>query len=92
MDISGVEDQSALFECELSKAKWKKTGHDVVVKWYKGERELKETSKYTIKRDGVNHSLTINTLMFEDIAEYSAVVLIERTSGKLEINGEILLI
>ena len=85
VDVSGIEDQTASFECELSKAKWKKTGNDVVVKWFKGQRELRETSKYSIKRDGVTHALTIKQLMIEDIAEYTAVVLIEKTSGKLTI-------
>jgi hypothetical protein len=85
VDVSGVEDQTASFECELSKAKWKKTGNEVVVKWFKGQRELRETSKYSIKRDGVTHALTIKQLMIEDVAEYMAVVLIEKTSGKLTI-------
>ena len=84
-DVSGVEDQAVTFECDISKAKWKKSGQDVIVKWFKGERELRETSKYAIRRDGVNHSLTIKQLAFEDVADYSAVCLAEKTSGKLTI-------
>jgi len=85
VDLNGIEDQSVTFECEISKAKWKKTGNDVVVKWCKGERELRDTAKYSISRDGIRHSLTIKQLMFEDVSDYSAIVLIERTSGKLTI-------
>lgn len=89
-NLSGVEDQSVVFECELSKSKWKKTGNDVIVKWFKGERELKETSKYSMKRDGVTQSLTVKQLIFEDTAEYSAVVQTEKTTAKLDIqDGEI---
>lgn len=84
-DLSAIEDETASFECELSKAKWKKTGNEVVVKWFKGQRELRETSKYSIRRDGIIHALTIKQLVIEDIAEYTAVVLVEKTSGKLTI-------
>ena len=85
-DVSGVEDQSATFDCEISKAKWKKTGLDVAVKWFKGEREIKDMSKYTIRKSGVKHSLVIKQLMFEDVSDYSAVVLEERTKAKLNIS------
>lgn len=89
VDLTGVEDQNATFECEISKAKWKKTGNDVIVKWFKGERELRETSKYSFKRDGVNQSLIVKELGFEDIAEYSAVVQCEKTTAKLNIKGKL---
>jgi hypothetical protein len=59
----------------------------VIVKWFKGERELRETLKYGIRKEGVKHSLSIKQLVFEDIAEYSAVVLSEKTTGKLKIQG-----
>ena len=85
-DQTGVEDQTTTFECEISKAQWKKTGHDVVVKWYRNEREIRESSKYAIRRNGVLHSLIIKELNFEDEGEYSAVVSQEKTKGKLNIN------
>lgn len=87
VDISGTENGSATFECEISKARWKKSGSEVIVKWYKGERELRETLKYSIKRDETRHSLIVNELLLEDINEYSAVVLDEKTSAKLNIDG-----
>lgn len=87
VDISGTENESATFECEISKARWKKTGNEVIVKWFKGERELRETSKYSIKRNEAIHSLTVKELLIEDIAEYSAMVLTEKTSAKLNIEG-----
>jgi len=85
-DTAGIEDEAALFECELSKAKWKKSGQDIVVKWFRGEREIKETTKYGFRRSGVRHSLEIRQLAFEDISEYSASVMTERTSGNLTIS------
>jgi len=39
-DVTGVENQCVTLECELSKAKWKKTGLDIQVKWFKGQREV----------------------------------------------------
>ena len=86
IDQTGVEDQSVTFECEISKAQWKKTGHDVVVKWYRGEREIRDSSKYNIKRNGVQHSLIIKEINFDDASEYSAVVGLEKTKANLVIN------
>lgn len=90
-DKHGVENECTDFECELSKAKWKKTGQDIVIKWFKGERELRDTIKYSIKRDDVKHSLTIRDLAFEDVSEYTAMVSDEKTSAKLIIDGKLLL-
>ena len=84
---TGIEEQQATFECEISKAKWKKKGTDVIVKWFKGDRELRDTMKYNIKRNGVLHSLTIKELEFDDVSQYSAVVAEEKTTAKLEIQG-----
>jgi hypothetical protein len=89
---TGIEEQQATFECEISKAKWKKRGTDVIVKWYKGDRELRDTIKYNVKRNGVHHSLTIKELEFDDISQYSAVVAEEKTSAKLEIQGKYLIL
>ena len=66
-DVNGVEDEAASLECELSKAKWKNTGLDIVVKWIRGEREIKETTKYGMKRSGPRHMLEIRQLAFEDV-------------------------
>ena len=77
-----------MLECEISKARWKKTGKDVLVKWLKGERELRETAKYSIHRDGVKHSLKINQLMFEDMAEYSAIITEDKSTAKLDITDK----
>jgi len=85
-DVAGVEDEAAAFECELSKAKWKKTGLDIVVKWFRGEREIKETTKYGMKRSGARHTLEVRQLAFDDVSEYSAAVMAERTSGKLTLS------
>jgi len=85
-NLVGKEDQFVSFECELSKAQWKKKGSDILVKWYKGEKEIKESSKYAFKRNGINQGLVIKELEFDDAGQYSAVVGDEeKTSAKLEI-------
>ena len=84
-DIKGTEDKSVIFECEISKAYYKKNNKEVIVKWMKGERELRDIGKYTIKRDDVRHTLTIKELAFDDISDYMAMVVNERTTGKLDI-------
>lgn len=86
-NLTGIEDQSVTLECEISKAKWKKKGNEVIVKWFKGERELRETSKYSIRRNGVNHSLTIKDIESDDVSEYSAVVVEDKTTGRLSMQG-----
>lgn len=82
-EVSGVEEQSAVLECELSKAKWKKTGLDVQVKWFKGQREVRDTTKHAIRKSGVKHSLEVRQLAFDDVGEYTAQVMGEKTTGRL---------
>lgn len=84
-NASGTEEASAEFNCELSKSKWKKTGLDIIVKWFKGQREIKETTKYGMKRHGVKHTLGVRQLAFDDVSEYSASVMAERTSADLTV-------
>jgi rRNA maturation protein Nop10 len=84
-DQKCAAEQTATFECELSKATWKKTGHPVVVKWMRGERELRENIKYTVRKDDVRHSLLVKDVELDDQTEYTAVVVNERTSAKLEV-------
>lgn len=89
-DMEGIEENEVTFECEISKSKWKKTGTDVDIKWMKGERELRDGIKYSIRKDGCKHSLKLKDLAFEDESNYSAVVLKESTSGRLKILGNFL--
>jgi titin len=91
IDLTGKEDEAVSFECEISKAEWKKTGKEIIVRWFKGERELRDTSKYTIRKNDVKHTLEVKDLAFEDIFEYSAVVGEEKTKARLDINGKNLL-
>ncbi len=87
-DQKAAEEQTATFDCEVSKAVWKKTGLPVVVKWMRGERELRENMKYTLRKDEVRHSLLVKEVDFDDAAEYTAVVVNEKTSAKLEVTGK----
>lgn len=75
------------FECELSKGKWKKNGLDVDVKWFKGERELKDSLKYSLNRDGCKRSLRIKNLAFEDINNYSVEINKEKCTAQLKVKG-----
>jgi hypothetical protein len=87
IDQIGLENEQTTFHCAISKNKMKKTGKIAVVKWFKGEREIRESSKYLVTNLETTHKLTIKNLDFLDIAEYSAVVLNEKTSAKLDVNG-----
>jgi hypothetical protein len=86
-DMEGFEETDVTFECEISKSKWKKTGSDVELKWFKGERELKDSFKYSIKRDGCKQSLTIKNLAFEDDCNYSVGILKETCTAHLKVKG-----
>ena len=89
MNISGKESQSVLFECKISKEKWKKTGHDVMVKWLKRDREIKESNKYSFIKNGNCFVLKIKNIGFEDEAEYSAIVIDDKTAAKLIVEGNL---
>lgn len=84
-NVSGFDGDEAVFECEISKHKWFKTNTEVFLKWYKGERELRDGIKYSIIRDKCKQKLIVKDLAITDEQEYSAVVGKERTSGRLEV-------
>lgn len=53
------ERQSATFECELS-------FDDATVTWYKDSWELRESPKYTFRREGRRHFMIIRNVTAED--------------------------
>lgn len=94
-NASGKEDESATFTCEISKDQWKKKekgSKPITVRWFKGKKEIKQDStRHTFKVNGVQHSLTINELEFEDVSDYSAVLSEEeKTTAQLKVIGKYL--
>lgn len=64
-DTAGEMGRSATFECEIS-------GHPrPEYKWFKGMRELYNTSKYTIMSSGEKQTLIVNDLHADDADEYT---------------------
>lgn len=57
------EREHPTFLCELMKDK-------VIVKWFKGEFEIRESEKYTISINGRQHQLKINDAVATDAGEY----------------------
>jgi flagellar assembly factor FliW len=61
------------------------------LKWFKGNKEIRDSSKYTIRNFGIKHFLQINNVEFEDASEYSAVLSEEeKTTAKLDVIGKYL--
>ena len=90
-NLKAKEDESATFKCEISKDQWKKKdkgNKPITVKWFKAQKEVKESPRHIFKSNGVQHSLTISELEFDDISDYSAVLSEdEKTTAKLVVNG-----
>lgn len=76
---------SFTFECEISKDGLK-------LDWYKGETKLKRGDKYDIVADGKVHRLVIDKVSAEFAGKYSAAYEKLKTTGKLTLAGELLLI
>ncbi len=87
VDTEAIEEQTVVFECILSKAKYKKTGSYVPVRWYKGKREIRHGNKYSIDSDENIHRLKIKDLSFDDQLPYSVVVDSEKSTANLMIKG-----
>ncbi len=60
------------------------------MKWLKGERELKDSLKYSINRDGSKRSLTVRNLAFEDVNNYSIEIQKEKCTAQLKVKGKLL--
>ena len=58
------------------------------MKWLKGERELKDSFKYSINRDGSKRSLTVRNLAFEDVNNYSIEIQKEKCTAQLKVKGK----
>ncbi|CAF0907895.1 unnamed protein product, partial [Didymodactylos carnosus] len=86
-DVECFEDADGVFECELTKSKWKKTGLPIICRWYRNvEREVRPTVKYSIERSGPLHKLIVHRAAYEDDAEYRCVIGEKFISAKLTVN------
>jgi hypothetical protein len=87
LDNEAVEGKDAVFECIVSKSKWKKNGADIPVRWLKGDREIKYGNKYSIEVDGCTHRLIIKDLSFDDQNIYGFAIGADKSTANLKIKG-----
>jgi hypothetical protein len=90
VDSEAMEGKDTVFECSISKAKWKKTGSDIPVRWLKNEREIKSGAKYSMELVDCVHRLKIKQLDFDDQSSYSLVIGTDKSTANLKINGRTL--
>ena len=86
-DVSILEEESVVFECEMSKPNQK-------VKWLKAGKEVKPDKKRGIEIvvDGTKHILKIPKSQLDDTAEYTVKCGDVETKGKLTVEGKCLLL
>uniref|UniRef100_A0AC35U477 Twitchin n=1 Tax=Rhabditophanes sp. KR3021 TaxID=114890 RepID=A0AC35U477_9BILA len=64
-DAYASQGQTATFECEIS------SNPTATIKWFKGSKEVADTSKFTILNNGNIQTLIVNNASVEDVTEYS---------------------
>ncbi|KAK3082923.1 hypothetical protein FSP39_009100 [Pinctada imbricata] len=72
------EHKSCVFTCELNK-------EDVDVTWYKNAQTIEPSDKYNVSHTDKTHTLTINDIDKDDIAEYTVVIGDKKSSAKLHL-------
>lgn len=70
-----------ILQCEISKA-------DAPVKWFKDGKEIEPSKNVVIKADGKKRILTLKKALKSDIGQYTCDCGTDKTSGKLNIEGE----
>lgn len=78
------EKDEARFECEVSREAKN-------FRWLKGTQEVKADEKFKILHDGNRHTLVMKSAAYEDEAKYMFEAEDKRTSGKLIIQGNMIL-
>jgi len=73
----GVE---AVFDCEVSKP-------DLKAEWFKGDKAIKRSEKYSITSKNGKHSLTISDCQVDDVASYTIKLGGISSTAKLAIKG-----
>lgn len=66
-DIVVKEHESAVFECEVS-------FDDAIVTWFKDTVVLKESAKYSFRRVGRRHFMTIHSVTTEDEGLFIVII------------------
>jgi hypothetical protein len=64
-DVETIEGKTAVFQCEI------KATPDPDIRFYRGNKELFDTAKYRIIRNGDKYLLQISNVALDDEDEYS---------------------
>ena len=84
-DITIPEGDNATFTCVTSKPE--------KVQWFKnGKKITKPSKRIQLREDGPEHTLVIDKSELDDGAEYTAKIGDESTTGKLTVEGNLLLV
>ena len=82
-DQTVLESDKAVLTCKTNKA-------NVKVVWYKNNKKIKASDKYSISTDGADHSLSINDLKTDDAATYMVKAGDLSCEAKVEVKGQCL--
>uniref|UniRef100_A0A3B3INP9 Ig-like domain-containing protein n=1 Tax=Oryzias latipes TaxID=8090 RepID=A0A3B3INP9_ORYLA len=78
-----TEGNSVVLHCELNK-------HAPSVEWRREGETLKNGDKYQIRKKDLQAEMKITDLTMEDTGDYSCVCGEERTTARIEVNGQFL--
>jgi len=85
--VKGLEDVQlndlgleAVFDCEVSKP-------DLKAEWFKGDKAIKRSEKYSITSKNGKHSLKISDCQVDDVASYTIKLDSISSTAKLAIKG-----
>lgn len=84
-EIHTEEHKMAFFQCEVNK-------DDVTVTWLKDDEALTPSNKHIMEDDGHIHTLVIKDVDKADVAEYAVIVGDKKSSARLHLDGEFILI
>lgn len=83
MSQEATEGNSVVLHCELNK-------HAPSVEWRREGETLKNGDKYQIRKKDLQAEMKITDLTMEDTGDYSCVCGEERTTARIEVNGQFL--
>ena len=82
-DITALENENAVFECQVSKA-------DAEVTWYKGRTKIHMSDKYEMVAVEYKRSLIVKSAGFDDESQFSAQVGDNKCAAKLTITSKVI--
>lgn len=79
-NADAVQGGTVTLSCELEK--------DAPVEWMKGQKGLRPSNKYRMKKDGAVAELTICNLDLKDAGDYTCATGDQKTTAVLAVNGK----